>query len=245
VNILTVATAWGSEHGGVNVFNYRLCCALASRNHNVTSYVKSYTPDDLLDAQSKKVVLKSIQRSSSEKWNHDDVGHIKFQDLVDFEVIIIHDIIGAIFLDHLPPPIKERTVVAFVHTLYRDTDYIGDLSDDKRRERTEAQFLLIQKADIVFTSGGWIAEQLLIERPALKGKIHAFVPGRLEMQPSGSVDEGPIMTFGRLSLDNEKKQASGVIAAYKELVSNWSREDVGKHARVQSVELTGTLQILL
>lgn len=223
MKILTVATAWGSRHGGVNVFNYRLCCALSALGHDVTSYVKKLTLEDLTNAQAKKVHLKGIDKPSDNKWTQDDVGYINYADLDDIELLIVHDIIGKVFLDHFP--LAARTgvkpiVAVFIHTLYRDTDYFGDLSDDKRRERTETQYSLMDKADIVFTSGGWIAEQLKDDKHELKSKIRAFVPGRLDLAPCGSDDGGSITTFGRLSLSNDKKQASSVLRAYKDLASD-------------------------
>lgn len=226
LKILTVATAWGSKHGGVNVFNYRMCCGLADLGHSVTCYVKQFTAEDLVDAIARGVTLKSIDRPSDDKWSLDDVGHIKYADIGDLDVLVIHDIVSKAFLDHFPLGSAKPIVAAFIHTLYSDTDYFGDLSDDKRREKTAAQFALIEKAHISFTSGSWIADQLINAKPALAGKIRPFIPGRIDVPPRGVSERGAITTFGRLSLGDDKKQASSVLSAYSALASSWRRDSL-------------------
>lgn len=185
LKILTVATAWGSRHGGVNVFNYRMCCGLAKLGHKVTSYVKQYTAEDLIDATNQGVTLKAIDKPSDEKWGLDDIGHIKYAEVDDVDVLVVHDIVCKAFLDRFPRKSTRPIVAAFIHTLYRDTDYFGGLSDDKRREKTEAQYALIESADVAFTSGSWMAEQLSSAKPTLSAKIRPFIPGRLDIQPRG------------------------------------------------------------
>ena len=226
LKILTVATAWGSKHGGVNVFNYRMCCGLANLGHSVICYVKQFTAEDLVDANTRRVTLKAIDKPSDEKWGLDDIGHIKYAEVDDVDVLVVHDIVCKAFLDQLPRKSTRLIVAAFIHTLYRDTDYFGGLSDDKRREKTEAQYALIESAHVAFTSGSWMAEQLSPARPTLSAKIRPFIPGRLDIQPRGGTEKGAITTFGRLSLGDDKKQASSVLSAYHALASSWRRDEL-------------------
>src|SRR5258708_1236807 len=84
----------------------------------------------------------------------------------------------------------------------------------------------MKMAALVFTSGTWVAEQLREANPTMSAKIRSFIPGRLDLEPSGGTERGAITTFGRLSLGDDKKQASSVLSAYKILVSAWQRDQL-------------------
>ncbi len=142
-----MATAWGSKHGGINVFNYRMCRGLAALGHSVICYVKEYTTGDLDDAQKQGVTLMAIQRSADRKWTLEDVGYIKYGEVREIDVLVVHDILCKTFLDHFPTGGSRKLVAAFIHTLYRETDYFGDLSDDDRNAKDAAQRELMKMAD--------------------------------------------------------------------------------------------------
>ncbi len=225
MHFLSVSTAWGSKHGGVNVFNYRMCCALVRLGHTVTAFVKERTEGDADDARSKGVHLKFTTDERPGKWAKEDIGFVKYSELIDVDVVIIHDIVSKIFLDHLPKTTRQPRIVSFIHTLYRESEYFGSLSDDERTARTDSQLELIAASDLAFTSGKWLADQLKREYHGLGVKIKSFTPGREEIAPAFLDRTGSITVFGRLSLGNDQKQATAVLSAYKALSAEFQGGD--------------------
>jgi glycosyltransferase involved in cell wall biosynthesis len=239
MKILTIATAWGSKHGGVNVFNYRMCCALVELGDKVTCYVKSPSNEDLQDAFSKNVKLLYIDKPSEQKWTPDDIGHVDYDSLADFDLIIAHDIIAKAFIDRFQVNRTKTCVAAFIHTLYSETDYFGPEQDDKRIEKANAQKALMQDSDIVFTSGTWGSDHLKNKYPELSHKIKPFVPGRLVMEPESARAEHYITSFGRLTFASEQKQTNAVLAAYKILASSFMRDEFPEGSDLPKLRLMG------
>ncbi|MFZ5636136.1 MAG: DEAD/DEAH box helicase [Pseudomonadota bacterium] len=245
MKVLTIATAWGSKHGGVNVFNYRMCCALSALGNSVTCYVKSASGPDIQDAFSKNVKLLHIGKPSEQKWTPDDIGHVDYDALSDFDLVVVHDIIAKSFIDKFQKHDAQTCIAAFIHTLYSETDYFGDEPDDRRVEKTRAQKALMDCADLVFTSGTWGSERLKLKYPTIADKIKPFVPGRLEMEsePEDSADRVTsadyILSFGRLDLSREQKQANAVLAAYDLLASSFRRDEFPEGADLPKLRLMG------
>lgn len=245
MKILTIATAWGSKHGGVNVFNYRMCCALSALGNSVACYVKNASVPDIQDAFSKNVELFHIDKPSEGKWTADDIGHVDYDKLSDFELIVVHDIIAKAFIDKFQKHRAQTCIAAFIHTLYSDTDYFGDELDDRRIAKARAQKALMDSADIVFTSGTWGCERLKMEYPGIADKIKPFVPGRVAVE-SEAVNSneriagaGYITSFGRLDLSSEQKQASAILAAYHMLASSFIRDESQEGSDLPKLRLMG------
>ena len=220
MNILTVATAWGSKHGGANVFNYRLCCSLKNLGHQVTCFVKEFDTDDQTNAIEKDIKLLQIKRPSKEKWTNDDLGHVK-EDLTLYDIIILHDLISSVFIECIPEKYSKPIIASFIHTWYLDTDYLNLVPDEEINRKFNDQLSLINRSDIVFTSGEWLAKKLFEKKPTLKqfNKIRSFIPGRVVARPKQRQATGPIVTFGRLSLvDKDNKGGMSVLNAYMELI---------------------------
>ena len=107
-------------------------------------------------------------------------------------------------------------IVAIMHTLYSETDYLGE-RDDQVRAKTEAQNALMERSELTLTSGSWLARELT-RNTKFGSKIKPLVPGRVELiEPPGPKTEGTITAVGRLSFVNPVKQAEAVIAAYERL----------------------------
>jgi glycosyltransferase involved in cell wall biosynthesis len=219
VKIMSVATAWGSQHGGLNAFNFRLSCALRSFDVDVACYVKRYLEDDLKDATSRGIELIHCKRDPAEKWSADDIGHVKWEELDGIEILIVHDIVTSAFLGAVDAAGVRPMIVAVIHTLYCETDYLSE-ADDKVREKDGAQKALMLRADLVLTSGSWLASELTKKYPKLASKIRPLVPGRIELAPSGPQRGGSITALGRLSYQNPTKQAAAVVDAYSLLAKN-------------------------
>ncbi|MEM7522351.1 MAG: glycosyltransferase [Pseudomonadota bacterium] len=57
LRILSVATEWGSLHGGLSTFNRALCVGLTSAGHTVACYVLDATPEEQAAAEAQNVEL--------------------------------------------------------------------------------------------------------------------------------------------------------------------------------------------
>src|SRR5205823_1761660 len=62
--IIVLATAWGPRYGGINSFNYDLCCALPEilAEHDVVCVALSASDADMNDAAAANVTLVSLGR---------------------------------------------------------------------------------------------------------------------------------------------------------------------------------------
>ncbi len=220
MDILLVATAWGTNHGGANAFNYRLCRALKDEQHNITCYVKDVSVPDYEDAQKHGIILSGHKRDSANKWSEEDLGSVDTTKLENFDAVVIHDLISAAFLDLLPKDKRRASIISFIHTWYSKTDYFNRVSDDEIEKRTQLQLDLISNSDLVFTSGTWVLSAILTRRPELRtsNKIYPFTPGKLELPSVRLSEADSILSFGRLSLRaGDNKGAFSVINAYNEL----------------------------
>ena len=75
MRIMSVATAWGSQCGGLNAFNFRLCKALRECNAEISCFVKRYSAADYEDALNRNIKLFHIDRDST-KWSRSDLGYV-------------------------------------------------------------------------------------------------------------------------------------------------------------------------
>jgi len=229
--ILLISTAWGSKHGGVNVFNYRIACTLKKMGHDVTVCVKYAEKNDLKDAYSKGITLLDIEDSSGNKWEISDLAKLTTMDenekqaMYDNEIIIVHDIISCEFLECLDKFNKKPFIISFLHTNYSLTDYQNNSDDGETKDRESKQIDIIVKSDITFTSGSWLSSVLheKIERREILDRIKPFIPGRIEHEDyehKSDTKASSILIFGRIKeLNNfENKGGKATIEAYKKLV---------------------------
>ena len=218
MRILTAATAWGSTYGGVNVFNYRLSCALARIGHDVTVLVKCPAPEDSDDARKNNIsLLKSKSENSAGKWKKEDVGYIYNIDFAKFDIIVFHDIVCLPIIEYVRRTYKSIPIISFLHTMYEQTEYFGPLTDAERYQRIQDQINLVKDSDLVFTSGNWLknllSRRLAGDQDAL-AKLRAFVPGRSEGDISQISSDNSITAFGRLSFSKDEKQTSAIVEAF-------------------------------
>ncbi len=221
MKILSVATAWGSAHGGLNVFNYRLCCALSRAGHNVICYVLDRSTDDVVDALRKEVELVLLTEPPHRRWTDDAIGHIDSSLVESVDAIIIHDRVSAPFLGILKSLTVEPTIVGLIHTSYKDSDYFSGDDDDEIARKVREQISLIESSNLVFTSGPWLRDRITKEvlDASSVDKIHSLVPGREDLVEPARLTNRNILTFGRLSLDEEdKKGAAPMIKAFEQLI---------------------------
>lgn len=240
-NIITVATAWGSKHGGVNAFNYRLSRAISEIGHQVTCIVKDSEAKDYENLGDVKLV--SLHAKNTRKWSKEDAHSTRIEKhkVINSDVIIVHDLLSYEFAQPYRAHVgKKPVIVAFIHTWYQETDYLAGESDSARDEKLNLQRKMVEESDYVFTSGGWIEKKIKETlAQSFHWKIHAFIPGRLD----AIIDSGPtdsILTFGRLSLDtNDKKGAASLIEAYKRLHRDIS-DDHSSNLKLPRLVLQGS-----
>lgn len=162
LKVVTVATSWGSEHGGVNAFNYQLTSALTKLGHTVTCLVKSATDKDFENSGTTQ--LKSALLENTEKWTAADAISLasEIEHFLKADLLIVHDLLSyQVAKRFIENQSKRPLIASFIHTWYKETDYFSEFNDEEREGKVREQIEIVESSDFVFTSGSWIQEKLL------------------------------------------------------------------------------------
>jgi hypothetical protein len=199
--IISIATAWGSSHGGINTFNYELLINLAKVMplNSVSCIVLNATEDQEKDAENNNIVLINLEESKDEAFKEIWIEHVSQKlkneyNIKELEWWIGHDIFTGKFSLQLRNKTKKGKVSIIMHSSYDDYEYIKYGVGKEISNKHETQKSIFKEADVCFSIGPLLRKRLIdfgIKDPKI------IVPGLNIVDISPSKFKINALSFGR------------------------------------------------
>lgn len=222
-----LATHWGRQHGGINVFNQDLARALAAEINPIGKcYCLAAASDEIKTEDNVTVEICSDFKSVDAVA---DLIHAKLtatDDLKSDVVIIGHDVHTGFLAIEAAEKLKELQVSkvragVIRHMHYKHYNLVRGLDSAKRDENETLQRTLVDRADLVFAVGPLLADSSYGSEPT-NVPVQTLIPGAPPIEPSSLIPEPSWQVFmsGRLGQDDDRiKNArlaiAGLVKAYK------------------------------
>lgn len=221
--IVLFATAWGTENGGINAFNYDLCAALGAlvgAQYQVTCVVPSATDMQKKHAHGQQVRLIDLPEFGRTLRLGPELAEMVIQRVTAADGVAVrwwigHDIITG------PLAVRARTLSAGSSSaVVHHMDYEAYLPFKKRdatsdRRKIEQQRLVLGQADLVFAIGSKLSQSARQKAPHTNREIVELIPGLADISGVSLPNTFSAITFGRLDFDNDKvKQVKLAVAAF-------------------------------
>jgi len=240
--IVFFATAWGSDYGGINSFNYDLCKALAKLTAPSLSIVCIVEDDIVEDEDEGKDKLSGLELWSlpSVRRSKQDIDNVvdklKSRQLTAVYVIghDVHTGSRAIAVSkHLSVP-----VAIFHHMDYRAYKPFQAKND---REQLDHQKNILKEANIVFAIGPKLEKTA---KDKIRGREEAVSvikvqPGLAEIEPVEMPSCFSAITFGRVNRENTLlKQINLAVASFGRAAGN-KANPLGEDPGIVVIGLSG------
>jgi glycosyltransferase involved in cell wall biosynthesis len=217
--LVFLATAWGTRHGGVNTFNSELCVSLAEVlpvSYEIVCVVLRASATEVAEAATARVTLIGLSAPDDEatftRLRGYDVVQATLKD--DGEVLwwIGHDAFTGEIAFEARKIAGLGKVAIFHHMIYFSYTGIKHQDGGLALSRTNAQQNILRKADLVFAIGPRLARNATALRPA---GVHEILPGLADIRGQPLPPTFRVVTFGRLgNSDDLIKQGRLAVAAF-------------------------------
>lgn len=168
--LVGIATSWGSQHGGINTFNYELLTNIAKAmpENSIGCIVINASIEQKNDAAKNNIILINLGKSSETEYDTLWVNYIKDKleenyNLRELKWLVGHDVFtGGIALD-LKDKLRKGKTAIIMHSSYEDYENIKSRSTwnkNTKSEKTNAQKNIFKKADVCIAIGPLLKERL-------------------------------------------------------------------------------------
>jgi glycosyltransferase involved in cell wall biosynthesis len=197
---VTVATAWGTAHGGVNAFNYDFSIGLAREvGQPVACVVPGASPQETAEALANKVHLLSAGETAFSEFAADITARVLERN--NFSKVgfwIGHDIITGEVASQMRDASGAGQLAVIMHQSYHDYAAVKH-STGATTEKSRRQKHLFSRAEHRFAVGPLLEERLgdLVTEP-----VNVLLPGLNELTLARARSTLNVLVFGRLTQDN-------------------------------------------
>ena len=220
-NIMLLATAWGSKHGGINAFNMDFAIAVAEYLRNrgkVFCAVLGESREDRMAAQDYGVYLVPIDKPAESPhydntWAYEVVKTLRQEhpdERIDWWVG--HDVISGAAAVEGPLAENGSQAAVIMHMSYRDYMGYKHGSGVSAVERDQKQREIFQKAAKHFAVGPLLRDAM---RDMVDADITMLIPGFADIESRPSTHRLRLITFGRMDRESDRiKQGSLAVAGF-------------------------------
>jgi glycosyltransferase involved in cell wall biosynthesis len=225
--LVSFATRWGTQFGGINSFNKDLLEAFAAAHHDdvqTVCVVLDASLAEIEDAKNRQIILVSLGYEGSGKFPDNSADEIrqKFERVghpidTDLTVWLGHDRITGDVAIRSASLLGGRSALIH-HMSYDHYESFAEYSDQADK-KVKQQKVLFGEADLLLAIGPLLRDALqdMMDR----SDVHMLIPGLPDIQAKNIFRTFRGFVSGRLSEDSRKiKQGHLAIAAFSNAVHN-------------------------
>lgn len=228
--LVFLATAWGSQYGGVNSLNADLCAALGRSvlpQYQVICVVLKADGNQIRHAEESSVVLISLSRTEGSEFSSSLAYWTweKVRDLGPGEVLwwFGHDIISGEAALEAQRISGQGKLGIFHHTNYFAFDAVKHRDGSLAMQRRQLQARIFSAADTILAIGPKLAQNARsLISDSNSERVIELIPGLASVQPQPIPPTFQALTFGRVTpADELVKQSRLTIAGLGKAICDY------------------------
>jgi tetratricopeptide (TPR) repeat protein len=231
--LVILATAWGSKYGGINSFNYDLCCALPSvlQSHRILCVTLSASKEEIAGAANQGVELiglgRDLDREFSLEWTDQVIGFLSAQiPVTNVDWWIGHDVKSGEFATAIARRIKSGKSVLIMHMSYDDYQYVKHLKSEIATKAVARQRKCFSEADMAFGVGPLLYDRARSLRNS-SAPCERLIPGLPDPATELPRRRLSAVTFGRFEITEALiKQVPLAVAGFAAAISTGRKMEV-------------------